>query len=498
MRQVTLSLLVALSACASDDGATNSDASGNGDGFADTSTDAASRDAIAASDAQDGGAPCTTRISYGAAWLHPPNHPASFDDESGLVTWDGACVDDGPSSYAVLSNGFKPYFSGHSACIIALDSSSACAAPQPCATRVTYGASWLPPPNHSTSYDDVPGRLYSDGICHGAIYADLSNGWQPHFNPGACPLSFRYTQCGGLYTNPVIPTDCPDPGVTRDGNQWVLTCTSGNAADALPIYTSTNLVNWALAGHVFPAGKHPSWAVADFWAPEIHHVGTHFVAYFSARHTDGVLSVGAASANSALGPYTDLGAPLIHDPNMGLIDASEFTSSAKIPYVLWKEDGNAKSKPTPIHSQQLAPDGLSLVGNRATLITNDLGWEGTVTEGPFMVEHAGEFFLFYSGGFYANASYAVGVARGNSPLAAMTKFGNPILATSGNAWVGPGHCSVVDTPVGETAMIYHAWKSGCVNGPFCGRDTLVDRVVWDGSGWPSVPLSPSSTTRPQL
>ena len=33
----------------------------------------------------DGGGPCTTRISYGAAWIAPANHPANFDDVPGVV-----------------------------------------------------------------------------------------------------------------------------------------------------------------------------------------------------------------------------------------------------------------------------------------------------------------------------------------------------------------------------------------------------------------------------
>ena len=445
----------------------------------------------------DAALPCATRISYGATWIRPQNHADAFDDVQGLVTWDGVCVDDASNSYALLSNGFKPYFSGRSACVLGLDSAPYCGGPASCATRVTYGAAWAPPPNHPAAYDDVAGRLYSDGVCHPGAYANLSNGWQPHFSGAACPLSFRYEQCGGLYANPVIPGDCPDPGVMRDGSAYVLTCTGGDASsDAYPIYTSSDLISWKPAGHIFPAGKHPTWATGLFWAPEIHKVGKQYVAYFSAQNAGGRLAIGAAFGPTATGPFTDIGKPLIADPAMGLIDVSEFTSSSNVAYVLWKEDGNAQNKPTPIHIQPLAADGLSLTGAPSTLITNDRNWEGNVVEGPWMTERNGLFYLFYSGASYANASYAVGVARGSSPLGPMTKPAGPIL-TSNAAWTGPGHCSVLDTPAGETVMIYHAWEPGCVNKFGCGRHTMVDRVTWDVSGWPGVPLSPSITTRPR-
>jgi beta-xylosidase len=292
----------------------------------------------------------------------------------------------------------------------------------------------------------------------------------------------------------VIPTDCPDPGVLRDGSQYVLTCTSGNAADAYPIYTSPDLASWTLAGHVFPAGHWPSWARSDFWAPEIHRVGAGYVVYFSARGADGRLAVGAASAPAATGPFADIGQPLVNDPTFGLIDASEINGPAGVPYVLWKVDGNAVGMPTPIYAQPLAADGLSLTGSPTILITNDQPWEGLVVEGPFMVEHGGKFFLFYSGNSYANATYAVGVAGAPSPLGPFAKAPGPIVATGG-AWVGPGHCAVVDTPAGDTALVYHAWRQGCVNAAGCGRLTLVDQVVW-GASWPAMPLAPSSTSRP--
>ncbi|CAN5561470.1 hypothetical protein BH11MYX1_BH11MYX1_45580 [soil metagenome] len=463
------------------------------------STSASDSSVLGDFDAPDLGV-CSTKISYGDAWIAPTGHDARFDNMLGEVTWDGVCVDDGASSYAMLSNGFKPYFTGHSACVLAFDETSACLGAAPaCTTRISYGAGWSPPPNHPTGYDDVAGRVFGDGSCVSNSYTVLSNGFAPHFTTGStgstCPIAWRYDQCGGLYTNPGIPINCPDPGVLHEGSTYYLSCTSGGAAAAFPIYTSTDLATWTRVGHIFPSGMRPTWASGDFWAPEVHKVGSHYVAYYSARNkSDGKLSIGAASADSPLGPFTDLGAPLIHDANMGLIDVSEFNTGAGAAYVLWKEDGNAVGRPTPIHIQPLTTNGLALEGTRSTLITNDKAWEGAVTEGPFMVEHDGMFYLFYSGNSYANSTYAVGVARGATPTGPMTKPGAPIVVTNG-AWVGPGHCSVVDAG-DQTALVYHAWVAGCVNAPGCAREVLTDLVVWGSDGWPSVPLAPSSTTRP--
>ncbi|MEO8874473.1 MAG: family 43 glycosylhydrolase, partial [Polyangiaceae bacterium] len=460
----------------------------------------ASSDAIATL-ADGGKAPvaCTsTRVTYGDAWIRGASHPADFDDATGLVTWDGTCTDEGANSFATLSNGWKPYFTGHNACVIALDSQPGCVgAPAACTTRIGYGTAWLAPTGHAARFDDVAGRVYSSGSCvaDGAnSYVALSNGFQPHFPGGAsCEVSLSYAQCGGLYSNPVIPTDCPDPGVLYDGSQYVLSCTSGGAANAFPIYVSPDLVSWTQKGNIFPSAAKPAWATGDFWAPEIHKVGSHFVAYFSARNKDGKLSVGAASAKTALGPFTAQAAPLIHDANMGLIDASEFTDSDGTPYVLWKEDGNAIGQPTPIHARKLTADGLSLAPTAtATLITNDQAWEGPLVEGPFMIAHGGNYYLFYSGNGYATTKYAVGVAKASSPLGPFTKMAAPML-TSAGPWAGPGHCSVLDTPGGDTAMVFHAWQSSNI-GAAPGRLVLTDAITWS-AGWPTIPFGPSGSSR---
>jgi len=435
-------------------------------------------------------ASCTTRVSYGDAWIHT-NHPALFDDVNGPVTWDGKCTNQGSNSVAKLSNGWAPVFTGHDACLIALDST--CADAGTCRTRVTYAAAWQPPAAHPATFDDLAGRVFWDGSCVDAAStssATLSNGSKQTFTgSAACGMSFAYEQCGGLYQNPVIPSSCPDPGVLRDGSNYILSCTSGGAANAFPIRTSTDLVHWQQVGSIFPSASKPKWAIKDFWAPEIHHVGSHYVAYFTARHSDGQLSIGAATATSPTGPFQDIGQPLVHDATIGLIDATEFADANGKPYLVWKVDGNAVKQHTPIYGQALSADGTTLTGTRQTLITNDLAWEGGVVEGPWVVLHGGQYFLFYSGNSYANATYAVGVARADNPLGPYTKLGNPILKSNAD-WIGPGHCSVIDTPEGDSYMVYHAWHPDKVGG----RPTLVDAVQW--GAWPSVREAPSLAARP--
>lgn len=446
---------------------------------------------------QGGGAPCTTRITYGSSWIHGPDHPAQFDDASGVVTWDGSFeIDSTGNSSVALSNGWKPYFEGKNGSILGLDASSSCkVSPPTCATRITYGSSWIHGPDHPAQFDDAGGAVSWDGVCHAdgtQSYAVLSNGWKPYFEgKNGCQLAFRHTQCGGLFTNPVLDTDCPDPGVLRVDGAYYMVCTSGGPG--YPIRSSPDLVHWTFQGTVFNEQTKPSWAQGDFWAPEIHRVGSSFVVYFSARHKNGHFAVGAAHASSVLGPYQDIGHPIAEDPNPGVIDAHQFETSTGQRYLLWKVDGNAVGASTPIKIQPLAADGLSLTGAPTTILSNTLGWEGALVEGPWMVEHEGQFYLFYSANGYASPSYAVGVARASSPTGPFTKANAPILVSKG-AWAGPGHGSVVLGPSGDWVHVFHSWEAAHVgNAP--GRLVLVDRIQW-ADGWPLMRAAPSSRSQP--
>jgi GH43 family beta-xylosidase len=447
-----------------------------------------------------GSEPCTTRVTYGSGWIHGPEHPAQHDDVAGVVRWDGTCTDDGGSSYATLSNGWRPYFEGRGACLLAIDRRGACEPPPSgCTTRITYGAAWLHPPEHPAQHDEVAGVVTWDGACRpaaGDSSARLSNGWTPHFGgPSSCAMSFRYEGCGGLFTNPVIGVDCPDPGVARDGERYVLTCTSGNARAAFPLRTSPDLVRWTDAGHVFPDGARPGWASGDFWAPEVHRVGDRWAVYYSARRaSDGRLVVGVATAPSSLGPYTDLGRPLVDGPAPGVIDAHFFEASDGRRFLLYKVDGNAVGARTPILVHELEADGTTLRGAPVELLTNDRAWEGPLVEGPWMIERGGSFYLFYSANYFASTAYAAGVARASSPLGPFTKAAGPML-TSNAAWAGPGHGSILVGPSGSWVHVYHAWMGGRVDAS-PGRLVLVDRIGWDADGWPTMHAAPGARSQP--
>ena len=287
------------------------------------------------------------------------------------------------------------------------------------------------------------------------------------------------------YANPVIAHDCPDPGVARVGDDLYLSaCTGGT----FPVRVSRDLVAWEDAGFaLLPDGK-PTWAAngSRNWAPELHVIGDDIVAYYTSVNAADVLSIGAAVIDRATGAATDLGAPLVEHPD-GVIDATLARDRDGALYLVYKIDGNAHGRPTPILMRRLADDGLSFApgSTEIELLRNDPAtWEGGVVEAPWIVERDGLYYLFYSGNVYDHR-YRTGVARATSITGPYEKHGAPILGSDAT-WAGPGHGSVV--PVGDRLyFVYHAWyatPSG-EHDAARGRVVLVDEIGFE-DGWPRI------------
>lgn len=301
------------------------------------------------------------------------------------------------------------------------------------------------------------------------------------------------------FSNPVIASDCPDPGVLGvdepGGRVFYSTCTGGS----FPIRASRTLVTWTDTGaSLLPAGK-PAWAANGFrnWAAEVHRVGDAFVGYYTSVNGADVLSIGATRSTSPAGTYTDGGGPLVQDPQ-GVLDPNFFEDADGSRWLLYKVDGNATGKPTPIYVRRLADDGMSFASGSAPkeILRNEPStWEGGVVEAPWLVRHEGTYYLFYSGNVYDHR-YRTGVARSANLMGPYEKHGAPIL-TNNATWVGPGHGSVVQAGALDY-FVFHAWKNAG-NGTAVvgdGRQVLVDRITWGTDGWPSI-ADGSPTAGPQ-
>jgi beta-xylosidase len=291
------------------------------------------------------------------------------------------------------------------------------------------------------------------------------------------------------YTNPAMAGDFPDPSIIRVGQDYWAATTSSEWAPEFPILHSRDLVNWEVVGAVFQ--KHPDWSTGSYWAPEISEDHGHFFIYYAARKKGGPLCVAVATASRPQGPYSDHG-PLVCQ-EVGSIDPFPVTDEKGQRYLLWKEDGNSVSKPTPIWSQPLSADGTRLVGERRELFHNDQAWEkhatlpyGDLVEGPAVMRRNGWFYIFYSGNFCCarECNYMLGVARSRKLLGPWEKNpGNPILRGN-ETWKCPGHGTLVRDSRGRDFILYHAYKTD--DFVYVGRQAMLDEINWGRDDWPTI------------
>src|SRR5256885_1004412 len=158
------------------------------------------------------------------------------------------------------------------------------------------------------------------------------------------------------------------------------------------------------------------------WAPAVLPRPGGFVLYYTTRaHDPDRECLSRAVSKEPGGPFVDdSSGPLVCPPDGGAIDPSPFVAADGRAYLLWKSDAAAG-----IVAQQLAPDGLSLVGDQQPILQADQAWEAGVVEAPSMVGYDGRYYLFFSGNNWSTAGYAIGYAVCESPTAPCTKPADP-------------------------------------------------------------------------
>lgn len=257
-----------------------------------------------------------------------------------------------------------------------------------------------------------------------------------------------------------FPFDFADPFVLHVSGAYYAYATNAGGGTVQAI-ASEDLREWWWLGDALP--ELPAWASPNAtWAPSVLVRGDRVVAYYTVRNAaTGHQCVSVAVADHPAGPFVDASdEPFVCQADRrGSIDASPFLDADGRPWLLWKSES-----PAAVWSQRLSDDGLSLTGEPAELVAADQPWEGSVVEGPSMVEVDGAYHLFYSGNDWNSAAYAVGWAACETPGGPCRKGGGPVLA-SGGGLAGPGGQELFRDDDGRLRMAYHAWLASDVGYP---------------------------------
>lgn len=328
-----------------------------------------------------------------------------------------------------------------------------------------------------------------------------------------------------FYENPVrirlpgggLQTNCADPSVLRGQNgdpYWYALCTTDSLSDEdvdeagvrrthlLPMLRSRDLVSWEYMGDAFTS--RPAWVAdgAGLWAPELaYRNGRYFLYYVATDVADEVSgepgctsdnAIGVATSASPLGPWVDLGSPVVEPRRAG--GGCNFFWTYD-PDVLVTSSGRAVlyygSYYGGLEARELSSDGLATDPETATPIAIPNRYEGAN-----VVEKDGAYWLFASASNCCNGpltGYQVFAARADDPFGPFVDRegvslldsrvgGSPVLTTNGNRWVGTGHGSTFQDANGDWYMAYHAIDR---DDPYFAdatgysrRPLLVDRLRW--------------------
>ncbi|MBV9489295.1 MAG: family 43 glycosylhydrolase [Verrucomicrobia bacterium] len=349
-----------------------------------------------------------------------------------------------------------------------------------------------------------------------------------------------------VYQNPLVLNlpgggrgeSCADPSMLRSNDPndpaWYLYGTADPLNDddrnqngnlilhLIPVFRSTDLVNWEYQGDVFAAP--PAWAkpTAMIWAPRaIYYQGQYFL-YFTATDTNypgGGSAVGVVTGPTPLGPWKDPGRAVVPpEPGLGTNGAPRW---AYDPEVVEGYDGKRYlyfgSYFGGISARELSADGLSSDPKTEQQITIPNRYEGCS-----VVKHDGYYYLIGSATNCCNgpltgyslfsgrsqSPYGPFVDREGNPLLNTLVGGTPVISMNGNRWVGPGHGHYFRDFAGQDWLVYHAVDQkdpyfvrvnpdGSVTVNWTKRPPLIDRLQWV-DGWPSIRAGFWASDEPQL
>lgn len=325
-----------------------------------------------------------------------------------------------------------------------------------------------------------------------------------HYLYIACGFIFFFTfGCTNdpiMYSNP-LNIEFGDPYVLKASDGMYYMYGTGGAKDGFRTCSSPDLINWKEEGQVYRGNTDSSWALSHFWAPEVYEINNKFYMFFSAQWKINPTNelenfrIGVAVSDKPTGPFIEISDGPIFDPGYPIIDANLLIDKDGRIYMYYSRCCYKHSVESEVadwakaqglfdqieeswvYGVELKPDFSGVIGEPVLLLRPPLTmddkqaeWEsrsvtsGEVnrrwTEGSYIFERKGVYYMMYSANSFEGQNYAVGYATSKSPLGYFAKAdNNPILqknTTFGGDVTGTGHNSITYSKDGETMYcVYH-------------------------------------------
>lgn len=287
------------------------------------------------------------------------------------------------------------------------------------------------------------------------------------------------------YSNPVLSISTPDPTIVQSSDGTFYLYATEDIRN-VPIYKSTNLVDWQFVGTAFTDMSRPTFeSGGGIWAPEANYINGKYVLHYSMSVWGGewTCGIGVAVSDSPEGPFIDKG-KLFRSNEIGVknsIDPCYIEDGGK-KYLFW---GSFRG----IYAIELTDDGLSVKPDAEK-------WQiaGSMFEAVYIHKKDNYYYMFASIGSCCEgleSTYQLVVGRSKSVLGPyLNKHGKGMMDSnytlvidSNKRFVGNGHCSkILQDSNNNDWMLLHGVD---VNNPQ-GRVLLLNQIKWDAKGWPYI------------
>ena len=287
------------------------------------------------------------------------------------------------------------------------------------------------------------------------------------------------------YPNPLLSGFYPDPSVVKVGSDYYLANSTFEYLPGIPVFHSTDLVNWEHVGHVVERpGQLASTDVptnGGAWAPTIRHrEGTFYVVVTDAMGR-GLLIF---TAERPEGPWSD-GTVVegVHGIDPDLAWGEDGTA-----YITYSGlDTTSEKRMTGTHGGILQVT-VDLATGRPLSAPRSL-WSGTglkFPEAPHLYRHDGYWYLMIAEGG-TERGHGISVARGSAPGGPFESGpGNPVVSarSTSRPIQNTGHGDLVQAPDGSWAVIMLGVRPGGGTQAFSvlGRETFATTARFE-DGW---------------
>ena len=296
------------------------------------------------------------------------------------------------------------------------------------------------------------------------------------------------------YTNPILSGFYPDPSICRVGNDYYLVNSSFAYFPGLPLFHSTDLVNWKQIGNAMD--RNDQFKIGDaqvsrgLFAPTIHyHKG---ILYIICTNVSGGGNF-IITAKNPKGPWSNP----VFTPAVNGIDPSLFFDDNGKVYITYNSDA-PDNKPLydghrtirlieyDIATQKTVGDNKIIV-NGGTDISKHPIW----IEAPHLYKINNWYYLICAEGGTGDQHSEVIFRSKNIEGPYLSYENNPILTqrnldpTRKNPITSTGHADLVETPGGKWYAVFlgcRAYEGDYYN---TGRETFMAPVEWK-DGWPII------------